>query len=100
MVNTTKIDRVQGLTVVLALSMIVPTPDERSKLMAIPDHKTRYSVTLDDTLIEIMKNEATERGVHAAQLATHIIETHFANSGKFTPEQSAWRTKLKNQTAA
>lgn len=63
--------------------------------MAIPKHKSRFLVTLDNELHEILNAEAQSLNVAKAQLATFIIENHFALTGKYTPEQTQWRINLK-----
>ena len=65
--------------------------------MAIAKHNVRFKATLHEDLDKIIKQQAELQGVAASQLVTFIVESHFQNLNLYTPEQSEWRTKLKNQ---
>ena len=67
--------------------------------MAIADSNHRHKVTIPKTLLKVIESNAEELGLSVSETMAMAIESYYADNGKYTPEDTQWKKKLKNRAA-
>lgn len=99
MVNTTKIDRVKGLTVPHHAAIVGHYQTGDRKHMAVAKTNARHKVTVTKNLLAVVEADAKERGLSISETMAMAIATYYANSGAYTQENTQWTKKLESQAA-
>ena len=95
MVNTTRLDRDQDLTVPHCPAIVGHHSSGDKKIMAIANHNIRYKVTIHKDLLEVIKADAESKGLSISEMMAYAIESHYVSENQYTSQEAHWKRNIK-----